>query len=91
MRKDPEHEERKKLLRDFPDGEILRQALEMAVLDDTEKEALRLYIFNRVPIKIIAERLGYESTYFSREKFKRILIKYVYCIHKIQKAKTGEG
>ena len=91
VKKDPEHEERKKLLRDFPDGEILRQALDMAVLDDTEKEALRLYVLKRVPISIIAERLGYERSYFSAEKFKRILIKYVYCIHKIQKTKTGEG
>ena len=33
VKKDPEHEERKKLLRDFPDGEILRQALDMAVAD----------------------------------------------------------
>lgn len=82
---DKEHESRKRFVRDFPDGDLLRQALDMAVLDDTEKEALRLYIYKRVPIGIIAERLGYEKTYFSREKFKRILVKYVYCIYKLQK------
>lgn len=82
---DKEHEARKRFVRDFPDGDILRQALDMAVLDDTEKEALRLYIYKKVPIGIIAERLGYEKAYFSRDKFKRILIKYVYCIYKIQR------
>lgn len=90
-KKDKEHEQRKKMLQDFPDGEILREALDMAVLDDTEKEALRLYIFAHVPICVIAERLGYERSYFSGEKFKRILIKYVYCIHKIQKRENSEA
>ena len=89
--KDKEHEARKKMLQDFPDREILQQALEMAVLDDREKEALQLYVFKRVPISIIAERLGYERSYFSGEKFKRILIKYVYCIHKIIKQQNSEA
>lgn len=85
MRKsDKDHEARKKMLKDFPDGDILREAMDMAVLDEREKEALKLYLFRKVPIGIIAERLGYEKTYFSREKFKTIIIKYVYCIQKIQ-------
>ena len=88
MRKrDEEHEARKRYLRSFPDGEILRKALERAALDDTEREAIQLYIFRRVPITVIAERMGYEKTYFSQEKFKRALIKYVYCVRKIMQEK----
>ncbi len=89
-KKDEEHDARKKMVRDFPDGDILREAIDAAVLDETEKEALRLYVFRRVPIGVIAERLGYEKTYFSQEKFKRILVKYVYCIRKIQKQKSSD-
>lgn len=88
MRKrDTDHESNKKYVRDFPDAEILREALEIAALDETEKEALRLYIFRRVPISVIAERMGYERSYFSRDKFKRALVKYVYCLHKCAKKK----
>ncbi len=91
MRKsDKDHEERKKLVKDFPDADILREALDISVLDDAEKEAIRLFVYKKVPIGIIAERLGYEKTYFSQDKFKRILVKYVYAIHKIQKQK-GSG
>lgn len=88
MRKrDEEHEERKRYLKSFPDGEILRAALDRAALDDTEREALRLYIFKHVPITVIAERMGYEKTYFSQEKFKRAIVKYVYCVRKMMNEK----
>lgn len=85
--RDTDHDANKRFVKDFPDAEILREALEMCALDDTEKEALKLYVFHRVPISIIAERMGYERSYFSRDKFKRILIKYVYCLHKCAKEK----
>jgi hypothetical protein len=88
-KKDTDHESNKKYVRDFPDAEILREAMEIAALDDREKEALRLYVFRRVPIGVIAERMGYEKTYFSQEKFKKILVKYVYCLYKVQKQKNG--
>ena len=83
--KDEEHAANKRYVRDFPDGEILCRAIDMAALDDAEREALRLFVFRRVPITVIAERLGYEKNYFSQTKFKRILIKYVYCLRKLQK------
>lgn len=85
--RDTDHDANKKYVKDFPDAEILKKALEMCALDETEKEAVRLYVFCRVPISIIAERLGYERSYFSRDKFKRILVKYVYCLHKAAREK----
>lgn len=88
--RDKEHEERKAMLKNFPDREILLKALDIAMLTDDEKEALQLYIFKGVPISIIAERMGYERSYFSAEKFKRILIKYAYCVRKIAK-ENSEG
>ncbi len=88
---DKEHEARKHYLKDFEDAEILREALDIAMLDDVEKEAVRLFVYKRVPIGIIAERLGYERTYFSQDKFKRILVKFVYAVHKIQKQKGSEA
>ena len=90
-KKDQEHDARKKMVRDYPDAEIMREALNMAALDDEEKEVLQLYIFRRVPIGVIAERMGFEKTYFSQEKFKKILVKYVYCLCKLQKQKNGEA
>ena len=83
--RDEEHSANKRYVRDFPDGDILRRAVDLAAVDDTEREALRLFVLRRVPITVIAERLGYEKTYFSQEKFKRILVKYVYCVRKLQK------
>jgi hypothetical protein len=81
---DKEHEARKRFVKDFPDAEILRKAMDASVLDDEEKEALCLFIYKKVPISIIAERLGYERAYFSRKKFKKILIKFVYAVYKTQ-------
>ena len=90
MRKrDTVHDANKRYVRDFPDGDILRRAIELAAVDESEREALRLYALKRVPITVIAERLGYEKTYFSHEKFKRILVKYVYCLCRLQKERVS--
>lgn len=83
MGRDKEHNERKKYLKNFPDREILREALERAALDEKEKEAVRLFLCG-VPIGVIADRLVYNGKYFSEEKFKRVLVKYVYCVQLIQ-------
>ena len=88
MGRDKEHEERKKYLKNFPDREILREALERAALDEKEKEAVRLFLCG-VPIGVIADRLVYNGKYFSEDKFKRILVKYVYCVKILMREKSG--
>lgn len=88
MGRDKEHEERKKYLKDFPDREILREALERAALDEKEKEAVRLFLCG-VPIGVIADRLVYNGRYFSEDKFKRILVKYVYCVKILTREKSS--
>lgn len=88
MGRDKEHEERKKYLKNFPDREILREALERAALDEKEKEAVRLFLCG-VPIGVIADRLVYNGRYFSEDKFKRILVKYVYCVKILMREKSS--
>lgn len=82
---DGNHRKRKKAVRECWEKEKLEQAFAMAALDEREEEALRLYIYKRVPIGTIAERMGYQKEYFSRRLFKEALVKYAYCLAAVEK------
>lgn len=82
---DEDHKRRKEAVRGCWEKAKLERAFELAALDDREKEALRLYIYKRVPIGTIAERMGYQKEYFSRKLFKEALVKYAHCLAAVEK------
>lgn len=83
-----DHRAAKEAVRSCREKALLDRAFELAALDDRESEAMRMYVYRRVPICVIAERMGYHRTYFSRAIFKKALVKYVYCLKLAEKEKS---